>query len=223
MSTKGCTHSLNGWCRRRWCVAGLCQQAPGSRRIPPVPRYSRRRFDPSSMTRSGKDHRTPIGGAKHLTIYWCKWGRLTTAWRQVQKRSSLREHPFFSFLFPPCFLLLSGNFYEWLTLMLMLQNCPMAEIIRMIYLVNQNHGDKMVDWEAPRVQWLRTSVSEKCSGSKVRLPWHRSYIPGNMYTSMSVWSLKLRTFGIFVAIYMLFIFTIKVVHIYSNPFMSVWS
>ena len=29
--------------------------------IPPVPRYSRRRFDSSSTTRSGEDHGTPIG------------------------------------------------------------------------------------------------------------------------------------------------------------------
>ena len=29
--------------------------------VPPVPRHSRRRFDSSSTTRSGVDHRTPIG------------------------------------------------------------------------------------------------------------------------------------------------------------------
>ena len=42
------------------------QQLP--QEIPPAPRYSRRRFDPSSTTRSGEDNQTPIGSRS-------RWGQ----------------------------------------------------------------------------------------------------------------------------------------------------
>ena len=54
---------------------------------PPVPRHSRRRFGSSSKTRSGEDHRTPIGSRSR----WDHGGDVRAHWTAFCRPSWERE------------------------------------------------------------------------------------------------------------------------------------
>ena len=86
---KPCTNPHDNGDMRSYSPARLTRYALNnfSPEIPPAPRHSRERFDSSSKTRSGEDHRTPIGSRST----WGHCGDVRNDWTGLSGPSWERE------------------------------------------------------------------------------------------------------------------------------------